>query len=564
MNDLGLGFKFPSPQVQSEIAGVLRSKQPGRRAGMQADEILRTAPREEILAAVASQRGLTFMPGVTDSADPHLIEKFDPGVMKRGLMVPIELNEKRVHAAVGDPYNTTGKDFLKQKYPGHEISLCLVPSSEVEAILERLSAGAGVSREALDALDAIGSESEIKDFVLSEKYSDPVQETMRGIFLTAVTQQASDIHITVGHDNTFYVALRVNGSITPRLTLDQRLQLRVDAYLLSLCGLQREDAVTNIGMSGRFSLVAASGRRIDARYERHKTFRGYHITIRLLDKSRVDPRLGQGSMAFDDNTLLHLRRAMALSDGIIIISGPTGSGKTTTLNAILREVAQPEYTTLTLENPVEYEIPGVIHCNMRSNDDFGFYIRSFMRSDPDIMLMGEIRDLASAKLAIEAAMTGHQVFTTIHTNSAIEILDRIEHLGIDPRDVASTVRLLAAQRLVKTLCKECSTEAAITKEMAAIYSIPEDLIGAKIRARRRDGCRACDHRGYTGRVAVMEILPIDREACKLIVEEKQPHDIEEFIRKKHGLKTLQQQGIDLLVNGTSDIESIRDVINLGY
>lgn len=597
MNDHGIGFVIPPGQSEQDVIQVLRDHNSSR-ANMPVADVFRSVSRDEICAAVAEVQGLVFLPEVTQRADGDLLRQFDPLVMRRAQMIPLQMTERRITLAIANPYNMAGRDYLAQHYADHEHVFVLVTTIEVDAKIEALSSSGGVSRASLDALDAVESVSDVKDFSLADKYSDPVSETLRSIFLEGVQSSASDIHFITGAER-FYYAFRINGNITGLNKVDDRLIPRIDAILLSLVNLEREHAVKLIGLSGRFSMVLASGRRIDCRYERHRAFRGYHITLRLLDKNKVEPRLGIGGLSFEDRSdkiaaleavaaaggsnhvereetesdrdgrktimpvLTHIRRAMEMSDGITIISGPTGSGKSTTLSAILREVAKPKYIVLTLENPVEYEIPGVIHCNMRDNSEFGSYIRSFMRSDPDIILMGEVRDLDSANLAVEAAMTGHQVFTTVHTNSAAEILNRFTQLGVDRIDMARTVRLLCGQRLVKMVCKRCSQLVKLTEEQAAIYSIPTGHIGSQVRIASDRGCQDCSN-GNTGRRALLEVLPVDVRVAEMIVSGASAHEIEKDIRNRYRLNNLKEQGLELLLSGESDLESVKDVINLGY
>jgi type II secretory ATPase GspE/PulE/Tfp pilus assembly ATPase PilB-like protein len=588
MIDLGLGFVIPSGAAEQELIHALREHNP-MRAQMSATELLRAVTREEVFAALAEVNHLPFLPGLTRQADAELLLQFDHLAIRRAQMIPIQLTSHRVQVAIANPYNTAARDYLGQHFAEHEHVFLLVTATEIEAALETLANKATVSREAIDQMELMEAREDVKDFVLGEKYSEVVPEVMRGVFLDAVQRQASDIHIITGAE-TFYYTLRVNGDLQRPTSIDNRLIPRVDAWLLSLVNIEREMSISQIGLSGRFALVLTSGRRIDCRYERHRTFRGYHVTIRLLDKSRVEPRLGVGGLAFEDRSsqieaiakeadvqatgdsetqlhfpvLTHLRRAMELSDGIVIISGPTGSGKSTTLTAMLREVAKPRYCVLTLENPVEYEIPGVVHCNMADNAEFGSYIRSFMRSDPDIILMGEVRDKASADLAVEAAMTGHQVFTTVHTNSAAEILSRFTQLGVERADIARTVRLMCGQRLVKTLCRHCCTKAPLSAEQAALYSIPQQFVGRMVGVPRDGGCGECGGTGISGRKALLEVLPIDRVIGALIVSGASAYEVEAAIRRRYKVSSLKEQGLELLLSGSADLEAVKDVVNLSY
>lgn len=560
--DLDLGFDLPSA-VQADIVAVLRAHHPecGRGDG---GDVLRSITRDEAHMALAESVRLPFWPEVRAFADAGLLERFEASMLRRGMAVPVREWDGQITVAVANPFNTIGIDHIQQTCGGLNLAVIVAPTREIASVLERTVADTTVGRGEIDALEAFDPLLDIENFDLAGYHQETIPRLLRDIFHKAAGLGASDIHFKTEQER-FYYTLRVGGDLLPPETLDGKLRARIDAFLLSLVRIPREQAVREIGISGRFSLTHASGRKIDCRYERHRAYRGFHVTVRLLDRSAVEPRLGAGSLAFDTATLLHLRRAMEMADGIIVLSGPTGSGKSTTLNAMLREIARPQYNTLTLENPVEDEIPGVTHCDLRSPEEFSDYIRSFMRSDPDIILMGEVRDGPSARLAVEAAITGHQVFTTIHTPSAGEILDRFEQLGVARADIARTLRLLCAQRLVKTLCPRCAEDEELTGPVADLYNLPKSHVGKFIRRHREDGCDHCLGRGYAGRFAVIEVLPIDREAGERIVRENlSAFGLDRIQREKYGLKSLQDYGLEMLLDGRSDLEAVRDVINLAY
>ena len=562
MMDFGLGFPLP-PGAEADLVAVLRAHHASR-VGMSPADIARESSRGEAHLALAESVHLPFWPTITEEIQPELLERFEGSMLRRGMVVPICEKDGQITVAVANPFNTLGIDHIQQHCPGREIALVVAPTAEIATALERTVLAITVDRSEIDALDAAESQLEPENFDLAASPEDAVPRLLRDIFHRAIARAASDVHFKVEQERFFY-ALRVGGDLAAPVELEGKLRPRIDAFLLSLVRIPREQAVREIGISGRFSLTHSGGRKIDCRYERHRTYRGYHVTIRLLDKARVEPKLGVGSLAFDEPTLLQLRRAMEMADGIIVLSGPTGSGKSTTLNAMLREIARPEFNTLTLENPVEDEIPGVTHCDLRDESEFGDYIRSFMRSDPDILLMGEVRDPASARLAVEAAITGHQVLTTVHTPSAVEIFDRFQQLGVARVDLARVLRLLAAQRLVKLLCPSCAERGRLTESELRLYSLPDSLRGQEVGRRHPGGCGYCDGRGYLGRTAVLEVLPIDRSAGEQILAGTLGgYALEQLQRERFGLRNLRELGIELVANGRSDLAAVKDVINLAY
>ncbi|WP_256199738.1 GspE/PulE family protein [Verrucomicrobium spinosum] len=302
------------------------------------------------------------------------------------------------------------------------------------------------------------------------------------------------------------------------------------------------------------------------RYERHRTYRGYHVTMRLLDKTHLEARLGMGTLAFDEETLFELEKAMAVPTGIIVMSGPTGSGKSTTLNAMLRELNRPEDNILTLENPVEDEIPGVTHCDLRDSSEFKPMITSFMRSDPDIILMGEVRDRESAELAIEAAITGHKVLTTIHTPRASQIIERFEQLGMERWKIAQTLKAACAQRLVKLLCPACrEKQTGLSEREVRLFQLDPAWLQRTVYTHRKEGCPECKGRGYAGRTAILEILPISpRIGDALAKGQITPFELEQAIRKESNLPSLRDNGLKLLEAGRTDMDALRKVLDLTY
>jgi type II secretory ATPase GspE/PulE/Tfp pilus assembly ATPase PilB-like protein len=378
----------------------------------------------------------------------------------------------------------------------------------------------------------------------------------------AVRTRASDVHIKVEKE-TFYYAFRVDGDIGAKSELPMKLKDRLDAFLLNLMKLPTEMRNVAPGISGRFT-ISYFHRSIDIRYERHRTYRGYHVTLRLLDKSHIDVTLGKGALAFDEETMFALNRVMKIPSGIIVMSGPTGSGKSTTLNAILRELNTPDVNILTLENPVEDEVPGITHCDLKSSKEFKPMIASFMRSDPDIILMGEVRDLESAELAIEAAITGHKVLTTIHTPSASQIIERFEQLGIERWKIAQTLKAACAQRLVKMLCRHCRQPTIGVSEFERkTFSLDESWATMPLAVAKAGGCPECRHTGYSGRTAILEIIPITPKVSdQLSKGTLSPYELEVSVAQEGVLPNLRSSGLRLVRDGKTDLAAVSKVIDM--
>jgi type II secretory ATPase GspE/PulE/Tfp pilus assembly ATPase PilB-like protein len=554
-----VGFEIPGAAMR-EVVTRLKNRSEARRE-LSNDEIIRTSSRNLILAALAEINDLPFWASIREYVDKDFLHEFDVSIMRRGFMVPLRRSATRITVAVANPYNTVGLDYCAQEFSSREIVTIMAPFAEIEALLSQTTERIEISAEALQqAKEDAGKGSELLKFNVFKSFEEAVPETLRGVFVEALKANATDIHFAC-EDRRFYWKIRVHGDLGEEHPIDWDFRAMIDGLLLDLIKFPREKAPWTIDVNGRFTLIThENGKKIECRYNRHLCHHGYHVTIRLLDKSGVEPKLE--TMGFDPVTMRWIRWGLGLSDGITIMSGPTGSGKTTTLNAILREVWRPRYNVMTLENPVEWEIPGVIHCNIKTAEEFRKYLTAFLRADPDIILVGEIRDQDSAELALEASRTGHQVFTTVHANSAIDILDRLRDFNIARADIGNQVRLLCAQRLVKLICEECAISEEVSERTRETFNLPPDL--TMLKKRNETGCSRC-FQGVKGRRAVLELLPIDREISKLIVKNEMTLlELEKCVREKYNLKSLSQYALDMLRAGETDIEGAQDVINLGW
>ena len=513
----------------------------GGLGGLAHDQVPNRVSRPLFMAAAAQINNLPFMPKVAEFCDPALLESCDPALLTRGGFTPLCIHENRLIVAISNPWSALPDEYLAPRFPETQIEKLVTLSSEISRAIERVATNAGPNRSQLESIDVEDLDDAIKDFDITTDYEEPIAQ------------------------DSFYYSYRIDGDLGDKVEIPMKLKDRVDAYFLNLMKLATETRNTKPGISGRFTL-SYYHRPIDVRYERHRTYRGYHLTMRLLDKSNINVKLGKGSLAFDDETLFELNRVMKIPAGIIVMSGPTGSGKSTTLNAILRELNRPEVNILTLENPVEDEISGVTHCDLKSADEFKPMISSFMRSDPDIILMGEVRDIESAELAIEAAVTGHKVLTTIHCPRASQILERFEQLGIERWKIAQTLKAACAQRLIKVLCPHCKTrQEGISETDRRTFNLGDEWADRVIYHGHPGGCSECRRTGYTGRTAILEIIPITPKVSDMLSKgEISPYDLEVKVQEEGKLPNLRRSGLKLLAEGQTDLRAVSKVIDMTY
>ena len=550
--------------ISRRIMGELAAHDPSY-AELAQDQVPNRVTRYSFMAAIASINGLPFFPKVAEFCDGTLHGVCDSTVMTRGFFAPLCLaGPDKLIVAIANPWSPLPEEYLAPRFPHLEIVKIVTLASEIARAIESVATNNGPSRSDLEAIDVEDLDDGINDFDVTTDYAEPMAQLIATIMADAVRTRASDIHFKVEKE-TFYYAFRVDGDIGNKVEIPMKLKDRLDAFLLNLMKLPTEIRNTAPGISGRFT-ISYFHRPIDIRYERHRTYRGYHVTMRLLDKSNINVTLGKGTLAFDDETMFALNRVMKIPAGIIVMSGPTGSGKSTTLNAILRELNRPEVNILTLENPVEDEVPGITHCDLKSPKEFKPMIASFMRSDPDIILMGEVRDLESAELAIEAAVTGHKVLTTIHTPRASQIIERFEQLGIERWKIAQTLKAACAQRLVKLLCPYCKEPIQGIPEFdRKTFSLDDTWADVPLFSAKQGGCGECRNSGYNGRTAILEIIPITPKVSDMLSKGlMSPYELEVQIAEEGVLPNLRRSGLRLLREGKTDLAAVSKVIDMTY
>ncbi|MBK1882597.1 Flp pilus assembly complex ATPase component TadA [Luteolibacter pohnpeiensis] len=550
--------------ISSRIMAELGAHDPSY-AGITHDQVPNRVTRFSFMAALARINGLAFFPKIAEFCEPELHHHCDAAVMTRGFFAPLcMVGGSKLIVAISNPWSPLAEEYLAPRFPGLEIVKIVTLVSEISRTIESVATNSGPSRSELEAIDVEDLDEGLSDFDVTSEHSEPMAQLIATIMADAVRTRASDIHFKVEKED-FYYSFRVDGDLGRKVEIPMKLKDRLDAFLLNLMKLPTEIRNTAPGISGRFT-ISYFRRSIDIRYERHRTYRGYHVTMRLLDKSNINVTLGKGTLAFDEETMFSLHRVMKIPAGIIVMSGPTGSGKSTTLNAILRELNRPEVNILTLENPVEDEVPGITHCDLKSPKEFKPMIASFMRSDPDIILMGEVRDLESAELAIEAAVTGHKVLTTIHTPRASQIIERFEQLGIERWKIAQTLKAACAQRLVKLLCPYCKEPVRGISELdRKTFSLDDSWAEIPLFNARPDGCPECRQSGYSGRTAILEIIPISPKISDLLSKgEMTPYELEMQIAAEGKLPSLRRSGLRLLREGKTDIQAVSQVIDMTY
>jgi type IV pilus assembly protein PilB len=560
--NLNLGISF-NETIEKQVIANLRAFSPEGKT-LSDDKLVKISSKSRILGAVGHTAGLPVFPNVRELANPEFVSQCDATILSRGMFVPLRRGNNRILLAVADPWDYRADDYCSLSYPNDTQLKVVTMASEISAIIEGVSNSSGPSQATLEAVQVDEFAEDNLDFDVTCTYEETIAQLVAGMVADAIKQRASDIHIKTEKTN-FQYCFRIDGDLRQRVEMPLKLKDRVDAFLLNMMSLSPEERSKRPGISGRFTALYY-GRSVGVRYERHRTYRGYHITMRLLDKTHLEARLGMGTLKFDKETLFQLEAAMAVPSGIIVMSGPTGSGKSTTLNAMLRELNHPEDNILTLENPVEDEIPGVTHCDLRDSSEFKPMISSFMRSDPNVILIGEVRDRESAELAIEAAITGHKVLTTIHTPRASLVIERFQQLGTERWKIAQTLKAACAQRLVKVLCHSCRERTdGVSEHDTRLFHLDPSWISRPVYVHRDGGCHECKGTGYIGRSAILEILPISpKVGDELAKGDITPYELEQRVRRDNNVPSMRESGLKLLAEGKTDLEALRKQLDMTY
>lgn len=489
--------------------------------------------------------------------DGEVLEMIGKDVAVKHKILPVALEDGQLHVAMTDPYDVLALDTIR-RYVSKDIKIYpLVATtsliseaidnaygyaSTVEAILRELDEG-NVDEQALNIINE------------AEEATHPIVRLVNALVFEAVKIGASDLHFEP-EENFIRLRYRLDGVLSTAQILHKQYWNAIAQRIKIISGMNIADKLTP--QDGRFSMNVG-GREADFRVSALPTVHGENIVLRVLDKSSsIMPLSGLG---FSPDNERKIRYAQSKPEGIIIVTGPTGSGKTTSLYSMLNEINTVDVNIQTLEDPVEYALPMIRQTHVREGVlEFADGIKALLRQDPDIIFIGEIRDKTTAEMALKAAMTGHQVYTTLHTNDSFGAIPRLLDLGLKPGMIAGAIIAVFAQRLTRRLCNGCKIEYTASAEECALLGVePENapqLYKASV-----DGCKQCAGKGYKGRIAVAEILTFDEEMDELLARSATKAELKSMARKK-GFKSMTDDGILKVLEGITSIDAISKVVNL--
>ena len=511
---------------------------------------------QRLARALAQEYGLPFQAHIDPATlDNNLVARVPINYARKNRLLPLGSDDRAVTVAIVDPANYEPLDDLHVLF-GKAIQPVVVPAEVVTEAINRAydQAATTTARDLMidldeEGLNSVASElaSEPRD-LLDADDAAPIIKLVNGLLSQAVKDRASDIHVEV-FESDLVVRFRVDGMLYDVLSPPKRFHAAIASRIKVMSGLNI--AEKRLPQDGRIRLRIA-GRDIDIRVSTIPTAFGERIVMRLLDRAQALVDIDLDRLGFSGDNLKKIDRLIRQSHGIILATGPTGSGKSTTLYACLSRINSPEKNIITIEDPIEYQLRGVgqMQVNPKIELTFASGLRSILRQDPDVIMVGEIRDGETAEIAIQAALTGHLVFSTLHTNDSFGALTRLIDMGIEPFLVSSSV---LAQRLLRVLCQNCRQP--YTPSDHELVRIGMGGIRLSHPIYKPAGCRACRNTGYRGRTAITELMVMDDEIRALVMQKADGAMIRRACTAK-GMKLLRQDGAERVLAGQTSIEEL--------
>jgi type IV pilus assembly protein PilB len=521
------------------------------------------ASSEAIARIVAAQYGLPVVELGTVGIDPIAASSVPLHVLEQVSAIPYGFEDDNLCVAIADPQNIHGIDALRLA-SRHPIALRVASSEDIANEIGRLARTAeafGARSGLTDTLELeVIDEDEVDDLEVDDGISDaPLVRLVNSIIFEAAEDGASDVHFEPQSD-ALVVRFRIDGVLHETQRIPRRSAIGVTTRMKVLAKL--DIAERRKPQDGRISLSAsAAGRMLDVRVATLPTVEGESVVMRLLDKSKKPPTMDE--VGLSPAMQEQLRGLIHRPTGALLVTGPTGSGKSTTLFAAMTEINRPEINVITVEDPVEYRLTGLnqVQINPRAGLTFATALRSILRSDPDVVMVGEIRDVETAKISIEAALTGHFVLSTLHTNDAPSALSRLNEMGVEPFLTGAAVTGVLAQRLARRLCEHCRELYVPNKEELEAARIPEELRHGKNELYRRNGCVRCRQTGYRGRIGIFQLLAMNEQMSALAAR-KASHEELERAAMEHGMTTLWADGIEKVLAGLTSVEELARVTTI--
>jgi type IV pilus assembly protein PilB len=508
----------------------------------------------QLVAALAEQIGMRFVDLADFPVDGSAVALVSDAVCRRHNALPIGYEDGKLLVAMADPANVFAVDDIRSM-TGMDVKAVVATKPDVLAAIDRYHRGEAELDDLTSAIDGSFTDDSDVEALRDVTEDAPIVKFVNLLITQAIQDRASDIHIEPAEkdlrvrfriDGVLHEVMRSPKSITAGVT--SRLKIMADINI----------AERRIPQDGRLS-VSANGKKIDLRVATLPTVWGEKIVMRILDNTTAMLKLSD--LGFGEENYDVYSKSFVKPYGMMLVTGPTGSGKSTTLYATLNIVSRPEVNVITVEDPVEYRLPGInqVQTNAKAGLTFAAALRSILRSDPDIVLLGEIRDHETAQIAIEAALTGHLVLSTLHTNDAPSAITRLTEMGVEPFLVGSALDCVLAQRLARRLCPKCKEAYQPSRESLVDMRFPWDPDEPLPTLYRPVGCQACSKTGYKGRLALHEVMAVSEDIERLAVERASALAIGQVAREQ-GMITLRDDGLTKVKAGLTSMEEILRVV----
>lgn len=533
-------------EEQLQIA-LTRQKETNERLG-QALVSLGYVDQLTVLRILEAKLGIPFVNISRRMLDPDVVNLITEQLAQKYKVIPIEKNGDKIILAMADPLNVMAIDDVRIT-TGYDVEPSVAFENEIDDAIASYYAKGTIDKIVEDIRDDMNLELDEAMYQMRDMVEDaPIVKLVNSLINQAVTSRASDIHVEP-RDKDVRVRYRIDGVLTEATSFNKKMQAPIISRFKIMANL--DIAERRKPQDGRIQL-RIDNKDVDLRVSTLPTIFGEKIVLRILDKTKGIIHLPEIGMHYD--ILNKFRQSIVHPYGIILVTGPTGSGKTTTMYAVLNDVNSPEKNIVTLEDPVEYTISGVnqVQLNTKAGLTFASGLRSILRQDPNIIMVGEIRDTETAKIAIEAAMTGHLVISTLHTNTAASTLARLVEMGVEPFLLASAVLSIVAQRLVRRLCPECKEPYEPSQALIDKLGLKPEP-GQELVLFKNKGCPACGNTGFRGRLALQEVLFMSSEIRDLVTGKFNTDQIQ-ATAVQQGMVTIREDAIRKIVLGLTSVE----------
>lgn len=522
---------------------------------------------EKVLATFLSkQYGIPAISLDSPNVPAELIKMIPQSLCERHMLIPISMEDNRLNIAVADPTNVAAVDDVRF-ICNLDVNVFIAPESAIQRAIEECYGGGGTASVStpipgmvgLEEAEAGGKKSDFGNIVEKATHSvdsgedadKPVIRLINKLFVEAIKRKASDIHIEP-FESYSRVRLRIDGALHEVMKLPPQLRIATPSRIKVMASLDISEK--RLPQDGRIQ-VKTKDRKIDVRVSILPTIFGEKVVMRLLDQGSSTPDMSK--IGFEDDQLRIFKKASTQPYGMVLVTGPTGSGKSTTLYSALSELNGPDVNISTVEDPVEYNMAGINQVQMKESIGMTFAsaLRSLLRQDPDIIMVGEIRDQETAEIAIKASLTGHMVFSTLHTNDAPSTITRLLHMGIEPFLITAALTLVQAQRLIRVNCPECNApDPLVKKEQVVAAEMPEAWMES-FTPMRGKGCEKCGNTGYRGRRGIFEVMYMTERLREMVIKSANADQMKAAAMEE-GMLTLRQHALLKLYRGETTLEEV--------